>query len=79
MNMNETIKEIIRKQIEASFIPACQSKTTDPEGLGVAVAHYFRWDGLAILETFSAALEDANYHTENETVAQWIEKLRAEN
>jgi hypothetical protein len=37
--------------------------------LGVIIAHYFKWNGEKIYETFSNALEDANYHTFNEKMS----------
>ncbi len=40
--------------------------------LGVEISQRLRWDGEAIVETFRAALEDANLHTFNAAVgAVW--------
>jgi len=45
--------------------------TTNQE-LGVDISQRLRWDAEAIVETFRAALEDANLHTFNAAVgAVW--------
>jgi len=44
----------------------------DIQDLGVEISQRLRWDGEAIVETFRAALEDANLHTFNAAVgAVW--------
>lgn len=35
---------------------------TEQSALGRLLAKHFRWDGLAITECFSAALEEVNFH-----------------
>ena len=35
----------------------------DPQELGVEIAGHFDWDCNRIMETFIAALEDANFHS----------------
>ena len=41
--------------------------------IGVAVACHLKWDCIAILRTMYSALEDANMHSENIAVAEWID------
>ena len=66
--------EVDRVRAE-SFVPGYAA--TDPEALGVALAHYFQWDGLALLRTAQYALEDANYHTESALVGRMAEHVEA--
>jgi hypothetical protein len=75
--MSPALKTLIQNQIRTSFTPEYQSKATDEEALGLIVSHYFKWDGLRILKVCYAALEDANFHTENETIQALIDKLEA--
>ena len=70
-----TLKEMIDKQKKVSFVPDYVDKATDEEALGLIVSNYFQWDGLAILKTLSSALEDANFHTENEKIQAIIDEL----
>ena len=50
---------------------------TTNQDLGVEISERLRWDGEAIVETFRAALEDANLHTFNAAVgAVWEMELR---
>ena len=50
---------------------------TTNQDLGVEISQRLRWDGEAIVETFRAALEDANLHTFNAAVgAVWEMELR---
>lgn len=43
--------------------------------MGRAVAAHCKWDGVAILETAMAALEDANFHTEALMLQDVLNKL----
>ncbi|MFC1521873.1 hypothetical protein ACFL6Y_05645 [Elusimicrobiota bacterium] len=70
------LSRIAQAQIRRSILPEYQAKAKEEEGLGIAIANHYKWDGLAILETFYAALEDANFHTYNKTVDRWIKELR---
>lgn len=49
-------------------------QATDAEAFGILMAKWFRWDGVQILEATYAGLEDSNFHTENKTIAEMIEK-----
>jgi len=71
----ETLKEIAENQIKKSFIKEYQNYATIEEGLGLAISRYFEWDGLAILKTMYSALEDANFHSENQIIAEMINKI----
>jgi hypothetical protein len=66
-----TILEAIRKE---SFTPDYQAAATDEELLGLLLSRHFKWDGLAILRTAYAALEDSNFHTDNEVIQGLIDK-----
>ncbi len=49
------------------------------QDLGVEISNSLGWNGHLIVETFRAALEDANYHTFNTAVgAVWELQLKAE-
>lgn len=69
------LKTMIEAQKKQSFVKEYQAKETDEEALGTMISHYFEWDGLAVLKTLSAALEDANFHKENEVITAMIENL----
>lgn len=71
------LESIADRQIKKSFLPEYRAKATVAEGLGIAIANLFEWDGLRIMETMFSALEDANFHTEAAIVAGWLEKYRA--
>ena len=74
--INERIKILIDEQKTSAFIPEYSEKATDQEALGIIISQYFEWNGLAILETLYNALEDANFHTENQVIEAMIEKLK---
>ena len=59
----QTLKALIEAQKDRSFVAEYRPKATDADGLGLMVAHYFKWDGQQIVEAFLGALEDANFHT----------------
>src|SRR5205807_368050 len=44
------------------------------ECVGIAIAKYCDW-GSSIFQVMFAALEDANFHGQNETVEQWIKEF----
>lgn len=71
-----SLAEIITEQKLSSFTDP--STATDAEALGIAIASHFHWDGLAIMRTFAAALEDANFHTESAVVSGWVEAEEGE-
>lgn len=73
METTEKFKELILKQKEISFIEPLD--VTDEEAAGLLLSHVFEWNGLAILKACYAALEDANFHTENEVIQQLIDKI----
>lgn len=70
---NATLTQIIDDQKHESFTDPSQA--TQEEALGIAIAHHFHWDGLAILRVAEAALEDANFHTESALVGQMAQEL----
>jgi hypothetical protein len=66
------LKQLIDAQAKASFVEGYEA--TDEEALGIAIAHYFQWDGKRIFDTLQNALEDANFHTLNESLSEAWEK-----
>ena len=69
--MSAELKVLIDKQKKETFTNPDQHE--DSDALGVLIAHHFEWDGMAILQTFYSALEDANFHTECEEVQRMID------
>ena len=67
----DRVVEIIRRNV---FVKEFQDQATKWECLGIAVAKFCDWDA-SIFEVFSASLEDANFHGQNETVEQWIKEF----
>lgn len=55
----------VEKMRQESFRKGYRDGVTDEAALGIHVAKYFKWNGYAIIRTLHAALEDANFHTEN--------------
>ena len=43
---------------------------TKAEKMGNEIRNALEWDGVAIVEAFRAALEDANFHTFNAAVGE---------
>jgi hypothetical protein len=76
-DLSETIRKnvdaVIKAQKMQTFIDP--STATDEEALGIVVSHRFEWSGEPIVNTFLAALEDANFHTLREKI---IELARAD-
>lgn len=64
---------IDRKKVEA-FTPDYRDKATDEEALGIMVSVFLQWDGVAIMRTLAAALEDANFHSECALVLRMADK-----
>ncbi len=69
----EAVKALLEAIKKESFVSGYIA--TDEEAMGLLVSKYFEWDGLKILKTTYNALEDANFHTENEHIQQMIDKL----
>ncbi len=76
--MNKALEQMIKAQIKKSFIPEAQATATAENGLGMILARYFEWDGLAILKTAYAALEDSNFHKENLEIEKLIKAVESE-
>jgi hypothetical protein len=76
------LEAIALAQAKDSFKPEYYDKMSHDErvleGLALAMSHYFRWDGLALLKVAALALEDANFHTESAKISDWIESLERE-
>jgi hypothetical protein len=77
MEANETrqIRSILDKIKKDSFVE--EYTASDEEAMGLLISRFFAWDGLAILKTTYSALEDANFHTENETIGKLIEEVES--
>ncbi len=70
-----SLREVIDQEKADKFsTPATEVK--DSEALGVAIASFFEWDGIRILETAIAALEDANFHTEAGLLDDMLTKVK---
>ncbi len=68
---NKELTEVARQRCLGAFVDSYEP--TEEEGLGLAIASHFSWDGTAILRAFFAALEDANFHPEAAKVQEWLE------
>ena len=73
MDISAQLKVLIQKQKETSFIKP--EEATDEDAFGLMISHYFHWSGLPALKVCYAALEDSNFHGENETIQAMIDKL----
>ncbi len=72
---NAALTQIAREKAETGFTDHGLN-VKETEALGVAIAGHFEFSGDPIVETFLAALVDANYHSFAETVkdaweAEW--------
>jgi Zn-dependent oligopeptidase len=72
------IADITKEQVEArrkqSFHKEYQARIPDSQVVGLMMSSYFEWDGYEILRACSAALEDANFHTDNEKLQKMFPK-----
>lgn len=74
-NTRNLLEQIALETIEDSFVEGYPVNHENKMGaLGIAIAQYCDWTGLDILRVMYGALEDANYHTLNQTVQEWIDK-----
>lgn len=69
----EIIKEILDEIRSQNFVSTHEA--TDAECMGLLVAHYFEWDGIAILKTAVEALTDANFHSESAVVGKLLKSV----
>ncbi len=72
--ISNRLKDLIIQQKLQSFTDP--SKATDLEALGIMISQYCEWSGVDILQVTYFALEDSNFHTENEIINQLIESLK---
>ena len=77
--LNQLIQAIAEHTAANSFTSG-KSDTAELQdaGLGIAIAHWARWDGERILRVASAALQDANFHSADAQVRQMLEDLHRE-
>ena len=68
--MKAELKKLIGKVREDTYLPECQDEASDEQVLGVMVSTYAEWDGDNIMQIFTSALEDANYHTLNAKIQE---------
>ena len=73
--LESLFKMCIAAQKEISFVQPANA--TDAEAIGLLISHHFKWSGLDALRVCYAALEDSNFHGENEIINDLIEKLKA--
>jgi len=64
--IQEPLKQIVEIIKRESFQKEYRDQATDAECLGIAIAKYFEWGFNEIVETASAAFEDANFSSFNE-------------
>lgn len=57
-----------------SYVQSTPQETLEIEGLGIALAHWAQWDGVKLMYTFMAALEDANFYGEAGQVQEMINR-----
>jgi hypothetical protein len=67
----KTIEKLLYEIKQTSFVEGYKDRATDEEAMGLLLSKYFGWHGKQILQATYYALEDSNFHKENET----IEKL----
>ena len=76
------LNQIATREAEERFLPSFKTDYNFGErwnrGLGCAIAAHAGWDGIRIMETFAAALEDANFHGECAQVLDMLAKLKAQ-
>jgi hypothetical protein len=71
--LNESgLNQAINQVKQNSFVK--DYKASDEEALGIAISKHFEWSGDKILKTLYYALEDANFHSDNEIVKKIINK-----
>jgi hypothetical protein len=74
-DISEITKEQVNARRKRSIREECQAQTPDSQIVGMMVSSYFKWDGYEILRACSAALEDANFHAENEKLQKMFKKV----
>ena len=67
----EEIKAIL-DSMESHWVESYRPTISDEKKMGILMAKYFKWNGLAILKATYAALEDSNFHTDNESIQKLI-------
>lgn len=68
------VKKLLQDTKATHWTPDYQLQVTDAQAMGILMAQYFEWDGLQILKATYEGLEDSNFHTENETINNLINK-----
>jgi len=68
--MKVELKKLIGKVRRESYLPEYRDKIPDEQVLGVMISTYAEWDGDNIMQIFTSALEDANYHTLNDKIQE---------
>lgn len=62
--LNRAALSVAIEEGRKCFMPDFQLAQTDETCLGMALSHFFQWDGVRIMDTAAEALEDANFHNE---------------
>jgi hypothetical protein len=75
--------EITREQLEAAkqrmFVKEAWASVRDADVLGILLSQCLHYDGYEILKACSAALEDANFHRENEKLQKMFPQAFSKN
>lgn len=74
MTNDEMLKVIIKNIRETSFVRGYDA--SDEECLGIAIAHFFQWNGKKIMLASAEALQDANFHQEAEQLFERVKKFK---
>ena len=74
--MNDTqkqqLKDLMNEITKNTFVTGYNA--TEEEKLGMILSKFYEWDGIKILQTAYWALEDSNFHSENEVIQTLIDK-----
>jgi len=70
---NKVLNQLAKARAKEAFVKEYTPEHC--ESLGLVLSSHFEWDGLCILKTLSAALEDSNFHSENEVITDMITKI----
>lgn len=67
------LKAVLEQIKDETFVDPVN--TSDSKAMGILLSKYFEYDGLEILKATYSALEDSNFHSENEVIQSIINKL----
>lgn len=71
--MKEQLQALLSQIKKTSFVEGYDA--SDEQAMGMLISKYFSFDGVACLRVASAALEDCNFHAENQVINQMIHDM----